>query len=96
MARANVYLPDELHTRARAAGLNVSEITQRAIERELQRTERLTAMDEFLEELAGDLGAATEAERHEADTWAQAVLDIASRSARGDKKSARARKPKAS
>jgi post-segregation antitoxin (ccd killing protein) len=31
MARVNVYLPDELAERARAAGVNISGITQAAI-----------------------------------------------------------------
>jgi hypothetical protein len=96
MARANVYLPDELHARARAAGLNVSELTQQAIELELQRAERLAAMDTFLDEQAGELGPATEAERREAEAWAQAVIDTAARSARGDKKPTRSKKAKAS
>jgi post-segregation antitoxin (ccd killing protein) len=35
MARVNVYLPDDLAEEARAAGLNVSNITQDALRREL-------------------------------------------------------------
>lgn len=35
MARLNVYLPDELADRARAAGLNVSAVTRSALEAEL-------------------------------------------------------------
>lgn len=31
MARLNVYVPDELATRARQAGLNVSALTQQAL-----------------------------------------------------------------
>ena len=85
MARANVYLPDELHARARAAELNVSELTQRAIELELDRQERLAAMDAFLDDLVQEAGPATEAERIDAETWARAVLDTAGRSARGEK-----------
>ncbi len=40
MARVNVYLPDELAKKARAAGLNVSGLTQDALRRALavQRT----------------------------------------------------------
>ena len=37
MSRLNVYVPDELAARAREAGLNVSKLTQEAIETELQR-----------------------------------------------------------
>ena len=35
MTRLNVYLPDELAERARAAGLNVSALTRSAVEAEL-------------------------------------------------------------
>ncbi|MGH3458778.1 type II toxin-antitoxin system CcdA family antitoxin [Aeromicrobium sp.] len=35
MARLNVYVPDELAKAARAAGLNVSALTQAAIDRAL-------------------------------------------------------------
>jgi post-segregation antitoxin (ccd killing protein) len=35
MARVNVYLPDELIEEARAAGLNVSSVAQRALRQEL-------------------------------------------------------------
>ena len=85
MARANVYLPDDLHDRARAAGLNVSEVTQLALERELDRLDRLAAMDTFLEELLHDGAPASPAQRAEAQDWARAVLDTAQRAARGDK-----------
>lgn len=37
MARLNVYVPDDLAARARAAGLNVSAVAQAAIAAELQR-----------------------------------------------------------
>ncbi|MEU0463751.1 type II toxin-antitoxin system CcdA family antitoxin [Amycolatopsis sp. NPDC006131] len=37
MARLNVYVPDELAERARAADLNVSALVQAAIADELQR-----------------------------------------------------------
>lgn len=36
MARLNVYVPDDLAARSRAAGLNVSALTQRAIATELE------------------------------------------------------------
>jgi post-segregation antitoxin (ccd killing protein) len=37
MTRLNVYLPDELAKRARAAKLNISALTQSAVEAELSR-----------------------------------------------------------
>jgi post-segregation antitoxin (ccd killing protein) len=54
MARVNVYLPDELAERARAAGVNISGITQEAIrgvlaatdtDRWLARLERLPRLE---------------------------------------------------
>jgi post-segregation antitoxin (ccd killing protein) len=54
MARVNVYLPDELAQEARAAGLNISRVTQEALsnslahdetDRWLDRLERLPRAD---------------------------------------------------
>jgi post-segregation antitoxin (ccd killing protein) len=54
MARVNVYLPDELATQARAAGINISGITQDALraalgaedtDRWLDRLDRLRSVD---------------------------------------------------
>ena len=36
MARVNVYLPDQLADAARNAGLNISNLTQEAVRRELE------------------------------------------------------------
>lgn len=47
MARLNVYVPDGLAEQARAAGLNVSALTQEAITQELSRH----ATDEWLASL---------------------------------------------
>jgi len=48
MARVNVYLPDELAERARAAGVNISGVTQDAIRSALAATDT----DRWLERLA--------------------------------------------
>lgn len=48
MARVNVYLPDDLAEKARAADLNVSGLTQAAIQRELNRC----SLNEWLDEVA--------------------------------------------
>jgi hypothetical protein len=50
MARVNVYLPDELARRAREAGLNVSRLTQEALEIAL----RASALQEWLDRVAAD------------------------------------------
>ena len=39
MARVNVYLPDELAQQARAAGLNISKVTQAALSSTLAHSE---------------------------------------------------------
>jgi post-segregation antitoxin (ccd killing protein) len=39
MARVNVYLPDELAREARAAGLNISQVTQTALSSTLEHSE---------------------------------------------------------
>jgi hypothetical protein len=45
MARVNVYLPDELAERARAAGVNVSGVTQSAIRAALAGIDTDTWLD---------------------------------------------------
>jgi len=47
MARVNVYLPDELAREARAAGLNISRVTQQALTSTLEQEET----DRWLERL---------------------------------------------
>lgn len=67
MARVNVYLPDELAERARAAGVNISGITQDAIrgalasvetDRWLDRLERLPTREVAHERVIRALDAA--------------------------------------
>jgi post-segregation antitoxin (ccd killing protein) len=45
MARVNVYLPDELAQRARAAGLNISGVAQEALLAALMRDETDSWLD---------------------------------------------------
>jgi post-segregation antitoxin (ccd killing protein) len=52
MARVNVYLPDVLAARAREAGLNVSGLTQQALQDALAQTDTDRWLDR-LEQLAG-------------------------------------------
>lgn len=35
MARVNITMPDELHTQAKRAGLNISQVAQQAVAAEL-------------------------------------------------------------
>jgi post-segregation antitoxin (ccd killing protein) len=42
MARVNIYLPDDLAVEAKEAGLNVSQVAQDALRRELERQQSAT------------------------------------------------------
>lgn len=79
MARVNISMPDELYSHARAAGLNVSQLAQRAVAEELARQAKVAALDEYLADLAAELGPIPEADRAEADAWAERALGPAKR-----------------
>lgn len=55
MARVNVYLPDELAERARAAGVNISGVTQDAIRGALARLDTDTWLDRLERLPANDI-----------------------------------------
>lgn len=82
MVRVNITLPDDLHRRARERDLNVSGVAQRAIAHELERLEKIAALDEYLDVLDEELGPVTDAERSEAAAWADRVFG-----ASGDRRS---------
>lgn len=67
MARMTVYLPEELHTQVKAQKLPVSEILQDALRRELVRRQKVEALDEYLAELAEEVGEPTAEDRAEAE-----------------------------
>ena len=72
MARVNIYLPDELAADAKAAGLNVSQVAQRALRAELsgrRTTEWLATLDRRPERTVSheDALAALDAARAEAE-----------------------------
>jgi post-segregation antitoxin (ccd killing protein) len=74
MARVNITMPDDLHSRAKQAGLNVSQVTQRAIAAELNRLAKIAEVDAYLAELDAELGPTSETERAEAKAWADKAL----------------------
>ena len=69
MARRNISLPDELDEAARQAGINVSAVTRKALEAELDRQARMARLGEWLDELDEQHGAPTEAEMRDAEAW---------------------------
>jgi len=73
MARRNISLPDDLDEQARSAHVNVSALAQRAVADELDRRQRMAALDAWLDELDAAHGVPSE----KAKTMAQAWLDSA-------------------
>jgi len=69
-----VSMPDDLYRRARQAHLNVSRITQQAVARELDRLEKVDALDAYLAELDAELGPLSPSELAAADEWADRIL----------------------
>lgn len=74
MARVNITVPDDLYRAAKSAGLNISQLAQRAVVAELSRLAKVAELDSYLRELEADLGPPTDAERAEAKTWADGLL----------------------
>ena len=74
MARVNITVPDEVASRARAAGLNVSRIATAALADELDRLDKTAALDAYLAELEAELGPPSEAELADAAAWTDRVL----------------------
>jgi post-segregation antitoxin (ccd killing protein) len=74
MARVNITMPDELHAQAKRAGLNISQVAQRAIAVELARLAKTAELDTYLAELDAELGPISDRDRAEAKAWADKVL----------------------
>ena len=79
MARVNITMPDALYGRARTAGLNVSQVAQRAVAAELERLARIAELDAYLGELDAALGPTSDDERAEARAWADQALGSSTR-----------------
>ncbi len=82
MTRVNITVPDDLLDRARAAGLNVSRIAASALLEELDRRDKVAALDAYLQELDAALGPVPTDERQAAREWADRMLgDVRPRAA---------------
>jgi post-segregation antitoxin (ccd killing protein) len=75
MARVNITMPDDLYQEARRAGLNVSQLAQRAVAAELARLAKIADLDAYLAELESELGPTSEADRADAKAWADRALE---------------------
>ncbi len=69
MPRVNIWLPEQLHAEAKAMELSLSELTQQAVIRELDRRRRIKALDIYLKELDRELGPPSQKDTKEADDW---------------------------
>ena len=67
-------MPDELHSRAKRAGLNISQVAQQAITAELARLAKVAELDAYLAELDAEMGPISDRDRTEAQAWADKVL----------------------
>ena len=79
MPRVNITMPDDLYARAQSAGLNMSQVAQRAVAAELERLRRIAELDAYLGELDFELGPTSDAERAEARAWAHQALRSSTR-----------------
>lgn len=81
MARVNISVPDEILSRAKAAGLNVSQLAAAALAGELDRRAKIAELDRYLRELDAELGPVPAADERAARQWADAALGTAGASA---------------
>lgn len=74
MARVNITIPDELVARARAEGLNISAAAAQGLGAELERLDKIRALDDYLAELEEELGPIPPDEMARANAWADRVF----------------------
>ena len=73
MARVNITVPDDVVVQAKAAGLNVSRLATAALVEELDRRNKIDALDTYLAELDRELGPIPADERTAAVAWVDVV-----------------------
>jgi post-segregation antitoxin (ccd killing protein) len=74
MTRVNITVPDEVAAQARGAGLNVSRVATAALIAELDRRNKIEALDAYLAQLEAELGPIPAAEQAAAAAWADRIL----------------------
>lgn len=73
MARVSITVPDDIVVKAKTAGLNISRVATGALTDELDRRERLAALDDYLVELEAELGPVPEDEAAAAVDWVDSL-----------------------
>jgi hypothetical protein len=80
MPRVQIYLPGDLHQAVKQLQLPISELAQHAVRIELRRRELAAATDQYLAELAVELGGPpTVDELAAADAWVDTATGPARR-----------------
>jgi post-segregation antitoxin (ccd killing protein) len=74
MTRVNITVPDDVVAQAKAAGLNVSRLATAALVEELDRRNKIDALDTYLAQLERELGSIADDERAAAEAWVDQVL----------------------
>lgn len=75
MDRVNISIPEELHRRAKEAGLNISKLTRDAIIQELERLAKIAELEKYLAEMEAELGPIDEEDQARADAWVERMLN---------------------
>ena len=83
MARVNITVPDELLSRVKTAGLNVSRLASAALAEELERLAKVAELDAYLSELDTELRPLPDHESAAAREWVDKVLSVGAQPAKG-------------
>lgn len=75
MPRVQVYLPDDLYEELKRRNLPASELLQVAVRAEVERRRALDATDDYLAELAAEVGEPTARQRAYAEGIVRKVRD---------------------
>jgi post-segregation antitoxin (ccd killing protein) len=75
MPRVQVYLPDALYDELKSRDLPASELLQVAVRAEIERQDALDAADQYLAELAAEVGQPTVRDRARAKRIVQRISD---------------------
>lgn len=73
MPRIQTYLPDDLYEQVKQRGLPASELLQEAVRAELRRLALLDESDDYLADLAAEVGEPTPDEKARAEAIARRI-----------------------
>ncbi len=75
MPRVQVYLPENLYAELKSRNLPASELLQLAVQAEIERRDALDATDEYLAELAAEVGEPSTKDRARARAVVRRIQD---------------------